>query len=153
MAIAQGGSCSIEAPWRCCQALTWRSPQPGKSCPSTRGVKKPSVYPPTGLHTFCSCLYSILPTGKLSSAEFSPGFFPYFSPGLPQPLFQIPANHSSRALAHGAMGTSPAPHLLPSTLNRHLVRVSSFLQSVFLQPHTFHQSTLHCQSPIPIWDT
>lgn len=98
------------------------------------------------------CLYLILPTGKLSYSELSPGFFPYFSPGLPQPLFQTPANHSS-ASARGVMGTSPGPHLLPSTLQQTLGAVSSFLQSVFLQPHTFHWSTLHCESPIPIWDT
>lgn len=103
--------CSTEAPWR--SFINVKVTTTSKELPFHKrcqnAISPSTNWPP---HLF------VLNFTK-RKAEFCPGFFPYFCPGLPQPLFQIPASHS-HASACGAMGTSPAPHLLPSTLQQTL---------------------------------
>lgn len=142
MAITPGGTCSMEVHGDAVKHQCGGHYN-GKGLPLHKRRQK-AISPSTNWLPHVLPLFVLDFTNR--KAEFSPGFFPY-CPGLHQPLLQIPANHSPRAST--LMGTSPAPHLLPSTLPQTL-GVFPASSRVFLQPHTFHQSTLHCQSPIPI---
>lgn len=132
--------CSTEAPWR--SFINVKVTTTSKELPFHKrcqnAISPSTNWPP---HLF------VLNFTK-RKAEFCPGFFPY---GLdcPSPYFKY--LQATPMPVHVGRWAHPQNHTYsPQHFNRHLVRVSSFLLSVFLQPHTFHQSTLHCQSPIPI---